>query len=101
MPYPPHPRFCLLIFASIRYGPQELFGPVRQFQKIPNYNFWDYEEGIFEFGPYSDSIFPYYGANFWKNVEIPLQLSGLENGFYLARINTESGISIKKFAVSH
>lgn len=43
------------------------------------HNFWDYEEGIFEFGPYADSIFPYYGANFWKDVEIPLHVEFFKN----------------------
>ena len=37
-------------------------------------NFWSFENGIFEFGPDADSIYPYYGANFWKDLEIPLHI---------------------------
>lgn len=36
------------------------------------YNFWDWEEGIFTLGPEADSIWPFLGANFWKDIEIPV-----------------------------
>ena len=29
-------------------------------------NLWDYNTGIYTWGPNADSIFPYYGANFWQ-----------------------------------
>lgn len=34
-------------------------------------NLWDFEEGIYVMGPDATSNFPYYGANFWRDVEIP------------------------------
>lgn len=33
-------------------------------------NLFDEEEGIFNMGPDADANYPFYGANFWKNIEI-------------------------------
>lgn len=34
------------------------------------YYLWDYENGIYVNGPNADNTFPYWGANFWRDVEI-------------------------------
>lgn len=34
-------------------------------------NLWDYNEGIYVTGPNADTAYPYYGANYWKDIEKP------------------------------
>ncbi len=36
--------------------------------------------GIFTTGPNARSTYPYYGANFWKDVEVPISFEFYENG---------------------
>ena len=37
-------------------------------------NLWDEEEGILVKGPNADSVSPFYGANFWLNKSIPMEM---------------------------
>ena len=49
------------------------------------YNLWDWENGIYVMGPDADSVFPYYGANFWRDTRIPVHIEyyteAMELGF--------------------
>ena len=38
------------------------------------HNLFDWEDGIFTLGPTGDSIFPHWGANFWKDIEVPMHI---------------------------
>jgi len=38
------------------------------------YLLFDWEEGIFMEGPEADSVYPFWGANFWRDVEIPMHV---------------------------
>ncbi len=42
-------------------------------------NFWDWENGIFQLGPNGDPVYPHFGANFWRDVEIPLHMEYFKN----------------------
>lgn len=33
---------------------------------------WEEDHGIFIMGPEADTVWPYFGANFWKEIEIPM-----------------------------
>lgn len=35
-------------------------------------NLWSEDHGIFIMGPEADTLWPYFGANFWKDIEIPM-----------------------------
>lgn len=35
-------------------------------------NLWSDDHGIFIMGPEADTVWPYFGANFWKDIEIPV-----------------------------
>ena len=37
-------------------------------------NLWDPIDGIFVLGPDGEESYPYYGANFWKDITIPMHL---------------------------
>ncbi|MEL6863108.1 MAG: CotH kinase family protein [Bacteroidota bacterium] len=50
-------------------SPHEL--PIMSLTTDP-FGLWDWEEGIFVEGPNADTIFPYYGANYWENTELPV-----------------------------
>ncbi|MEM9820493.1 MAG: CotH kinase family protein [Bacteroidota bacterium] len=41
---------------------------------------WDWEKGIFVLGPDADPNPPFFGANFWKDTEIPIFLEYFEAG---------------------
>ena len=43
-------------------------------------NLWDEEEGILVEGLDADTIFPYYGANYWKDISIPMDMEYFNNG---------------------
>jgi hypothetical protein len=36
---------------------------------IDSLDLWDANNGMYVFGPSNDSVFPYYGANYWRDVE--------------------------------
>ena len=42
-------------------------------------NLWDWENGIFVEGPNADSIYPFFGANFWSDTEIPIHFEFFED----------------------
>ncbi len=42
---------------------------------------WDEEEGIFTLGPDADPEYPFYGANYWQDIEVPVNMEFLENDF--------------------
>lgn len=44
----------------------------------PGY-FFDSDTGIYVFGPNADSEFPYLGANFWSNKEVPVNLQWIDS----------------------
>ncbi len=46
----------------------------------PPQNLWSEEEGILITGPNASETYPYYGANYWEDWEIPIHLSYLEKG---------------------
>lgn len=45
--------------------------PVMALTTEPDY-FWDWEKGILEIGPNAEEAFPFWGANFWQNWEVPV-----------------------------
>lgn len=53
---------------------------------------YDWENGIFEMGPDADTIFPYFGANFWKNITIPLHFEYFRNQELV--LNQDTGTKI-------
>ncbi len=40
-------------------------------------NLWDWETGILVKGPEADSVYPFYGANYWKDIEVPVHMEYL------------------------
>ena len=44
------------------------------------HDFFDEEDGIFEEGPNAQSSWPYWGANFWKDIKLPCHIEYFENG---------------------
>lgn len=44
-------------------------------------------EGIFSKGNNASSIYPYYGANFWKEIEIPISFEFYEDGSLALQLN--------------
>ncbi len=44
---------------------------------------FDKNEGVYQLGPEADSVFPYYGANFWKDIEIPIYYEYFDQGMNL------------------
>ena len=48
------------------------------------YNLYDYEYGIFEFGPNAENDYPYFGANFWQDWERPVHVEFYEPSGELA-----------------
>lgn len=52
--------------------------PVIALTTSPEY-LWDFENGIFVDGPNADTVWPYFGANFWKDIEIPIHFEYFEN----------------------
>jgi hypothetical protein len=42
-------------------------------------NLWSEDHGIFIMGPDADTIWPYFGANFWKDIEVPLYFEYFKN----------------------
>ncbi len=52
--------------------------PVMALTTAPE-NLWDWETGIFVDGPNADSLWPYFGANFWADLEIPMHIEYFKN----------------------
>lgn len=51
--------------------------PVVCLSTNPNY-FFDFETGIYVRGPNAEEEFPYYGANFWSDTEIPVNVQWID-----------------------
>lgn len=42
-------------------------------------NLWNWENGIFVLGPNGDPVYPHFGANFWKDIEVPFHMEFFKN----------------------
>ena len=47
--------------------------PVVSISTNPDY-FWDWDTGIYVSGPNASPFYPYFGANFWQDWEIPASI---------------------------
>jgi len=63
-------------------------------------NFWGWEDGIFLLGPNGDPIYPHFGANFWKDIEIPVHLEYFKNQELVAKFDVGTKIHGGKAARS-
>lgn len=52
--------------------------PIFSFTTTPDL-LWDWENGIFSMGPDAEQVWPYFGANFWKDIEIPMYVEYFQN----------------------
>lgn len=56
-------------------------------------NLWDNQTGIYAFGDHHDPLYPYFGANFWRNWERPVHIEFFEsNGTPVFRL--DAGLKI-------
>ena len=62
-------------------------------------NLWDWNTGIYVLGPNADSVYPYYGANYWQDWEIPAHIEFFETDKTLA-FEQDAGLSIQGGSVS-
>lgn len=62
-------------------------------------NLWDWNTGIYVLGPNADSVYPYHGANFWQDWEIPAHIEFFETNHNLA-FEQDAGLSINGGSVS-
>jgi len=62
-------------------------------------NLWDADSGIYVLGNFADSVYPYYGANFWQDWEIPAHIEFFETNRRLA-LEQDVGLSINGGSVS-
>jgi hypothetical protein len=63
-------------------------------------NFWEWENGIFVLGPNGDPVYPHFGANFWKDIEIPVHMEFFKNQNLVAKFNVGTKIHGGKAARS-
>lgn len=63
------------------------------------YNLWDWNHGIYVLGPNADTFYPYHGANFWQEWEIPAHIQFYESNQKLI-IEQDAGLSINGGSVS-
>jgi hypothetical protein len=54
---------------------------------------WDEDNGIYVMGPKNDLVFPYYEANFWKDIEIPIHIEFFDEQGEI-QFNTDAGMKI-------
>jgi hypothetical protein len=54
---------------------------------------FDPDTGIYEPGPDASNVYPYFGANFWKDKEVPVQIQFFETDKTI-RFSENAGISI-------
>jgi len=62
-------------------------------------NLWDWNHGIYVMGPNADSVYPYLGANFWQDWEVPAHFEFFETDGKLA-FKQDAGLSINGGSVS-
>ncbi|HEX5001674.1 MAG TPA: CotH kinase family protein [Bacteroidia bacterium] len=55
-------------------------------------NLFDWNTGIYVLGPNASPNYPYYGANFWQEWEVPANVEYFENGMRV--INQTTGLAI-------
>ncbi|MBR9922636.1 MAG: hypothetical protein GYB31_17525 [Bacteroidetes bacterium] len=72
--YLPSPPDIETIFVELDHSL-----PVLSLCTEPDY-LWDWEEGIFQTGPDAEGQYPYWGANYWKDIQIPVYASYYEQG---------------------
>lgn len=63
--YLPSPTFTKTYFIN-----EDIHLPVFTISTDPD-NLWDYNSGIYATGPYAEPNYPYKGANFWQDWEVP------------------------------
>jgi hypothetical protein len=56
-------------------------------------NLWDYNTGIYVTGPNADTAYPYYGANYWMDVEKPCYVEYFDKN-NVKRFETNAGLKI-------
>jgi len=57
------------------------------------YNLWDWEKGIYVKGPNAQGEFPFFGANFWEDWEVPAHIEFFDKT-KAQQINQDAGIKI-------
>ncbi len=62
-------------------------------------NLWDWNYGIYVLGPNANINYPYYGANFWQDWEIPAHIEYFESDQKLV-LKQDAGLSINGGSVS-
>lgn len=62
-------------------------------------NLWDWNYGIYVLGPNANINYPYYGANFWQDWEIPAHIEYYETDQKLV-LKQDAGLSINGGSVS-
>lgn len=62
-------------------------------------NLWDWNTGIYVLGPNADTVYPYFGANFWQDWEKPAHIEFFETDQALA-FEQDAGLSINGGSVS-
>jgi hypothetical protein len=62
-------------------------------------NLWDWNTGIYVLGPNADSVYPYHGANYWQDWEVPAHIEFFETNRTLA-FEQDAGLSINGGSVS-
>ncbi len=62
-------------------------------------NLWDADSGIYVLGNSADSVYPYFGANFWQDWEVPAHIEFFETNRRLA-LEQDLGLSINGGSVS-
>jgi len=63
------------------------------------YNLWDWDHGIYVLGPNASAVYPYYGANFWQEWEIPAHIEFFESN-RKQMLEQDAGVSINGGSVS-
>jgi len=62
-------------------------------------NLWDWNTGIYVLGPNADTVYPYRGANYWQDWEVPAHIEFFETNRTLA-FEQDAGLSINGGSVS-
>lgn len=62
-------------------------------------NLWNEDTGIYVMGLHADSVYPYFGANFWQDWEVPAHVEFFETNKALA-FEQDLGLSINGGSVS-
>jgi hypothetical protein len=62
-------------------------------------NLWDWNMGIYVLGPNADLVYPYHGANYWQDWEVPAHIEFFETDRTLA-FAQDVGLSINGGSVS-